>query len=66
MLPSRLVAMKRFPFKARVLGSSPSRLTTSYCRQNLQNDLQALSACLVVLRTRFINVVPHLNCGQLA
>jgi Flp pilus assembly protein TadD len=27
-------------FRARVLGSSPSRLTTSYCRQNLQNNFQ--------------------------
>ena len=39
------------PFKARALGSSPSRLTTSDCRQNFQNDFQALSAWLVVLRT---------------
>ena len=39
------------PFKARALGSSPSRLTNPYCRQNFQNDFQALSACLDVPRT---------------
>jgi len=44
------------PFKARVLGSSPSRLTTSYKRKKLQNDLQPLPACLVVLATVFKNL----------
>jgi hypothetical protein len=32
--------------------------TTSYCRQNLQNDLKPLSAFLVVLRTTFKNLSP--------
>ena len=31
--------------------SSPSPFTISNKRQNLQNDLQSLSACLVALRT---------------
>jgi hypothetical protein len=39
-------------------GSSLSRLTTSYCRQNLQNDFQALSDRLVVLRTVFKTLMP--------
>jgi len=47
------------PFKARVLGSSPSRLTTSYNRQNLQNDFQPLFTCIVVLRTKFKNLSPN-------
>ena len=33
--------------------SCPAQLTTSYKRQNVQNDIQPLSACLVVLRTMF-------------
>ena len=45
-------------FKARALGSSPSRLTILYCRQNLQNDFQALPDRLVVLRTGFKNLTP--------
>jgi hypothetical protein len=36
----------------------PSRLTTSYCRQNLQNDFQALSAYLATLRAVFKNLSP--------
>lgn len=47
-------------FKARGLGSSPSRPTTSYCSQNLQNDFQSLSACLIVLRT----VLKNLSHGR--
>jgi hypothetical protein len=49
---------ERRPFKAMILGSSPSRLTTSSKRQNLQNDLQPRSACLVVLRIVFKNLSP--------
>jgi hypothetical protein len=46
------------PCKARALSSSPSRLTTSYCRQNLQDDFQALLVCLVALCTVFKNLSP--------
>jgi hypothetical protein len=41
-----------------VSSSIPAPLTTSYCRQNLHNDCQALSVCLVALRTVFKNLSP--------
>ncbi len=46
------------PQYAQALGSSPRRLTSSYGRQNLQNDLQSISAFLDVLRAVFKNLSP--------
>jgi hypothetical protein len=40
------------------MASIRTRFTTSYNRQNFQNDRQLLSACLVVLHTVFKNHTP--------